>query len=143
MSEWISQPATQTSAVGIRVPAELEQLTMLRALAETVGLIADFALDEVTDLRVALDEVATALIMAAVAGSRIDCEFDFDDRRMLVRVTALAADSDALDEHGFGWHVLQTLTENLVAQQHAYDASTGGYPTVVEFSRLRGEVDDR
>lgn len=82
MSEWISQPMTDTSVVGIRIPAELGQLTMLRALAETVALIGDFALDEVTDIRVAVDEVATALIVAAVPGSGIGCDFDYDGLRM-------------------------------------------------------------
>lgn len=141
MTEWISRPATDTSTVGLRVPAELEQLTMLRALAETVALIADFALDEVTDIRVALDEVATALIVAAVPGSHIACDFDFDEQRMLVRVGGTAVDADALDENGFGWHVLDTITENLTAHRHPFDPAAGGYPVLVEFSRLRGVAD--
>ncbi|MFC9995048.1 ATP-binding protein [Nocardia sp. NPDC127526] len=142
MTEWISREKTDTSAIGIRIPADLGQLTMLRALAETVALIADFALDEVTDVRVALDEVATALIVGAVPGSCLDCDFDFDEQRMRVRVTAVAADSEALDEGGFGWHVLQTLTESLTAHTGSFDRASGGYPTVVEFSRMRGEGDD-
>ncbi|QLY27668.1 ATP-binding protein [Nocardia huaxiensis] len=142
MSEWLSKPMTDTSTVGIRVPADLAQLTMLRALAETVALIADFALDEVTDIRVALDEVATSLIVAAAPGSDIECEFDFDDEQMSVRVSAFTAEEDALDQDGFGWHVLQTITETITARRRPFDELAGGYPTVIEFSRLRGEVDD-
>ncbi|WP_067824525.1 ATP-binding protein [Nocardia inohanensis] len=142
MTEWISRPATDTSTVGLRVPAELDQLTMLRALAETVALIADFALDEVTDIRVALDEVATALIVAAVPGSYVACDFDFDEQRMQVRVGGTCTGPDALDENGFGWHVLDTITEDLTAHHQPYDPASGGYPTVVEFSRLRGSADD-
>ncbi|MFI6871729.1 ATP-binding protein [Nocardia sp. NPDC050406] len=142
MSEWTSETDTDTAtAIGIRIPADLGQLTMLRALAETVALIADFALDEVTDIRVALDEVATALIVAAAPGSTIGCEFDYDDESMRVRVSAVAADEDALDETGFSWHVLETLTETIVAHRSPFDISTNGYPTVVEFSRLRGDAD--
>lgn len=143
MSDWISQPETDTAAIGIRIPAELGQLTMLRALAETVALIADFALDEVTDIRVALDEVVTALIVAAVPETTIGCDFDFDHERMRVRVSAVAVDADALDETGFAWHVLETITETIAAERSPFDATTGGYPTLVEFSRVRGEVDVR
>ncbi|WP_330181375.1 ATP-binding protein [Nocardia sp. NBC_01503] len=141
MSEWISQPMTDTSVVGIRIPAELGQLTMLRALAETVALIGDFALDEVTDIRVAVDEVATALIVAAVPGSGIGCDFDYDGLRMRVRVSGVMVDSGSLDQGGFGWHVLRTLTESIAAQTGPYDATTGGFPTTVEFCRSRGESD--
>ncbi|WP_228806575.1 hypothetical protein [Nocardia cyriacigeorgica] len=70
MTEHVSRiTADPTTTVGVRVPAELGQLLMLRALTETVSLIADFALDEVTDIRLALDEVATSLILDAVPGS--------------------------------------------------------------------------
>ncbi|MBF6175707.1 ATP-binding protein [Nocardia blacklockiae] len=141
MSEWVSKSPVQTSSVGIRVPAELNQLTMLRALAETVALIADFALDEVTDIRVALDEIATALIAEAVPGSEIDCEFAAADDAMTVRVTGVAEIEDALDENGFGWHVLQTITHTLSARTDDFDTARSGYPVVVEFSRARGEAD--
>ncbi|WP_067542677.1 ATP-binding protein [Nocardia crassostreae] len=142
MTEWMSRAKTDTSAIGIRIPADVEQLTMLRALAETVALVADFALDEVTDVRVALDEVATALIVSAVPGSCVDCDFGFDEYRMRVRVAAVVIDNEAMDKAGFGWHVLQTLTESLTAQTGSFDPISGGYPTVVEFSRTRGESDD-
>ncbi|WP_024804601.1 anti-sigma factor [Nocardia sp. BMG51109] len=141
MSEWVTGTSLQASTVGVRVPAELGQLTMLRALAETVALIGDFALDEVTDIRVALDEIATALIAEAAPGSSLECDFGFDDGAMTVRVTGLAAVEDALDEHGFGWHVLRTITESVAARTDSFDPERNGYPVTVEFSRVRGEAD--
>ncbi|RDI67787.1 serine/threonine-protein kinase RsbW [Nocardia pseudobrasiliensis] len=141
MSEWVSRSPAQTSTVGIRVPAELGQLTMLRALAETVALIADFALDEVTDIRVALDEIATALIAEAAPGSSVDCDFSYNDGRMTVHVTGVVAVSDALDQNSFGWHVLQTITDSISAETAPFDATRNGYPVVVEFGRARGEAD--
>ncbi|WP_280262593.1 ATP-binding protein [Nocardia wallacei] len=142
MSEWVARSPVQTSNVGVRVPADLNQLTMLRALAETVALIADFALDEVTDIRVALDEVATALIAEAAPASAIHCDFDYDDGAMTVRVSAVTGVEDAFDENGFGWHVLRTITDDLGARTEPFDAERNGYPVTVEFSRARGEADD-
>jgi serine/threonine-protein kinase RsbW len=127
--------------VAVRVPADFAQLTMLRALAETVALIVDFALDEVTDIRVAVDEVATALMSAAVADSSVQCEFDYVDGRMMVAITGLMTTDDALDEHGFGWHVLRTIADAPTARSGPFDIELGGYPVTVEFGRARGERD--
>src|SRR5690606_10944100 len=51
VSDSVETTSRDTTTVGVRVPAEHEQLVMLRALAEMVALIADFGLDEVTDTR--------------------------------------------------------------------------------------------
>ncbi|WP_345495009.1 anti-sigma factor [Nocardia callitridis] len=123
------------------MPAQLEQLTMLRALAETVALIADFALDEVTDIRLALDEVATALILDAVPSSELDCQFTYDTDRMFVHVASVAGTQSAVGQVGFGWHIVRTLTESITATQDPYDAMADGYPTVVDFSWVRGDAD--
>lgn len=36
-------------------------------------------------------------------------------------------DSGSLDQGGFGWHVLRTLTESIAAQTGPYDATTGDF----------------
>ncbi|GAB2661159.1 anti-sigma factor [Nocardia goodfellowii] len=126
----------------MRLPAQFEQLTMLRALAETVSLIADFALDEVTDIRLALDEVATSLIMEAVPESTLDCEFTYDDRQMFVHVASISSSEAVVGQAGFGWHIVRTLTASIAAVQEPFDATVGGFPTTVDFSWVRGVADD-
>ncbi|MFG3524447.1 MULTISPECIES: ATP-binding protein [Nocardia] len=140
LSEWISpsaDPAPAGSVVGVRVLAQARQLLMLRALAETVALMAEFALDEVTDIRVALDEIATALIERAVPGSSIECDFGYDGDRMSVAVTAVAVTPEALHRDGLGWHVLTSITDSLEATTAPFDSAVAGYPVTVEFRRLR------
>ncbi len=124
--------------VGVRVPAEFEQLTMLRALTETALLMAELPLDEVTDIQVAVDEIATAVMDSAVMGSELECEFGFGDGRIAVFVSAVAGTRYPIDEHGFGWHVIHTITESLTADVGSYDAVAGGYPVTVEFGRAGG-----
>ncbi|MFQ6331820.1 ATP-binding protein [Nocardia sp. CWNU-33] len=131
----------ETTTIGIQVPAQLEQLTMLRALAETVAMIADFALDEVTDIRLALDEVATSLILDAVPGSTIDCEFSYDQTQMFVHVASIAAAETVVAHAGFGWHIVRTLTDSIAAVQSPFDSVVSGYPTAVDFSWVRGASD--
>jgi hypothetical protein len=52
--------------VGVRVVAQYARLAMLRALTETVLLLGELTLDEVTEIQVALDEIVTGLMDAAL-----------------------------------------------------------------------------
>ncbi|WP_245547150.1 anti-sigma factor [Nocardia brevicatena] len=133
--------SADTTTIGVRVPARLEQLVMLRALAETVSLIADFGLDEVTDIRLALDEVATSLIVDAALGTALGCDFTYNDHRMTVHVTATAVSDSLQHQESFGWHIVRTLTRSVEVVQQPYDAVAGGYPTDVEFTWARGGSD--
>lgn len=132
----------RSNVLGLRIPADAGQLGMLRAITETIMLTADFTLDVVTDLRVALDEVATALIVAAVPGALIDCEFRYDAEAITVRVSSVGATDNAIDEDGFAWHVLGTLTDSLEITPGTFDDRCGGYPILVQFSRVRSDADD-
>ncbi|WP_406230895.1 ATP-binding protein [Nocardia sp. NBC_01009] len=143
MTEWTTEQASGSTTIEIRVPALLDQLVMLRALAETVALIADFGLDEVTDIRLALDEIATELILDAVADTTIDCRFTYRESAMLVRVSSVAASNTVPGQGSFGWHIVRTLTDTVHAVQAPLDAATGGYPTVVDFHWVRGGSDGR
>ncbi|BDT86632.1 anti-sigma factor [Nocardia cyriacigeorgica] len=134
--------ADTTTTVGVRVPADLDQLLMLRALAETVSLIADFALDEVTDIRLALDEVATSLILDAVPDTELTCDFSYGDNRMTVAVSSVAATESVGDRHSFGWHIVRTLTESISTEQRPFDQNAGGYPTTAQFTWVRGGGSD-
>ncbi|WP_216899145.1 anti-sigma factor [Nocardia alni] len=124
--------------VGVRVSAEFEQLTMLRALTETALLMAEMPLDEVTDIQVAVDEIATAVIDSAVLGSELKCEFGFHVGWVSVFITAVAGTRYPIDEQGLGWHVVRTITDSLSADVGSFDAVAGGYPVTVEFDRTGG-----
>ncbi|MFJ4653312.1 anti-sigma factor [Nocardia sp. NPDC088792] len=127
------------TTVGLRVNAEPEQLTMLRALAETVTLLADFDVEEVNDIRLVLDEVATILIGDAVSGSKLDCEVTYGGAEVAVRVTAVTSSENVLEDVGLSWNIVRALTDSLDATRGVYARPVGGYPTVVEFRWVRGE----
>ncbi|APE38386.1 hypothetical protein BOX37_15815 [Nocardia mangyaensis] len=129
--------APRSTSVGFQVPAQLDQLTMVHALAETVLLVGGFALDEVTDLLLAVDEVVTALVLVAVPDSLIDCAFTGGDGALGARITAVSHTDSPIDEHAFGWHVVATLTDALRTENAAFDPDHNGYPTTVEFGWIR------
>lgn len=136
-SERIIADSRHSASVHVRIGAELEQLVLVRAIAETAALLADFTLDEVADIRMALDEAATCLILAAAPDSRIRCDFTADGFRMRITVRAVCAEPDPIDESGLGWNVLHTITDHLAVEHTPYDAVRGGWPVCVTFSRVR------
>ncbi|MDO3646335.1 ATP-binding protein [Nocardia mangyaensis] len=136
-SERITANSRHSASVHVRIGAELGQLVLVRAIAETAALLADFTLDEVADIRMALDEAATCLILAAAPDSRIRCDFTADAFRMRITVRGVCAEPNPIDESGFGWNVLHTITDHLAVEHDPYDAVRGGWPVIVTFSRLR------
>ncbi|MFE3099480.1 anti-sigma factor [Nocardia tengchongensis] len=130
---------SRSGPVALRVRADAGQLEMLRAIAETIMLTADFTIDVVIDVRVALDQVATTLIAAAVPGVALECEFHFDEERVRIRVTSVIGAGGGLIEHSFGWHFVEALTDSIIVDSANFDTVRRGYPVTVEFTRKRGE----
>ncbi|WP_054813683.1 anti-sigma factor [Nocardia arizonensis] len=137
------EPVSHSSTTAVRVPARIDQLIMVRALAETISLIADFALDEVTDIRLALDEVATSLVLDAAPDTCLYCDFTYDECQMRVHVAAVAASDTVSAQAGLGHHIVRTLTESVTVTRSAFDPAAGGYPTVIEFNRVRAVTADQ
>ncbi len=126
--------------VEIRVAAQLTQLPIVRGLAETLVLLSDFTLDEVADVRLAVDEVCSTIIAIAGPDTLLTCQFLVGDSELQVRVDGVAAAQGMPDQRSFGWHVLRTLCDEVIAEQQDFDASVSGYPTTVRFRRVRGKA---
>ncbi|MEU8899718.1 anti-sigma factor [Nocardia sp. NPDC048505] len=120
--------------------ASVTQLPIVRGLAETLVLLSEFTLDEVADIRLAVDEVCSTLIAVAKPGSSLHCRFTIGDTELLVHVSGIAGAEGMPDQRSFGWHVLRTLTDSVQATQDPYDSAASGYPTSVEFRRVRGKA---
>lgn len=135
----MSPPASNYTEVAVRTPAVAGQLGTLRALAETVCLIADFGIDTAVDLRIAVDEVASALVRAAVPGTEIDCRFHCDEQSMGVHIHGVVDALTDFETDGVGWHMLRSLTDGVHVTTEPYDRTLAGFPVAVRFARTRGE----
>ncbi|UFS97475.1 ATP-binding protein [Nocardia huaxiensis] len=135
-----AEQGLRATPVEIGVAASVSQLPIVRGLAETLVLLSDFTLDEVADIRLAVDEAASTVIAIAAPGTTLQCRFTVGDTDLVVRVSGIAATEGMPDQRSFGWHVLRTLTDDITATQGAYDPAISGYPTAVEFRRVRGKA---
>ncbi|MGX1778716.1 anti-sigma factor [Nocardia brasiliensis] len=135
------QTSVLAHRVSLELAAELRELGMLRALTDTVCMMADITLDAIPDIRLVVSEAATAMMLEARPGSTLRCEFDYTRRRFSARIAATAT-RDAEDRRDpLSWQLVQLLTDSAESTRDPFDPAAGGYPTVIEFSWERGTSD--
>lgn len=128
-------PVSHTGAIGVTVAARAEMLPMLRSVVETVLLTADFTLDVVADVRVAIDEVVTALVRAQ-PGIEVACALQYDRRRVEVRMSARTSTADLLPKNSLSRHLLESMVDGFSIDYRA-DGRPETYRMVVCFDRRR------
>lgn len=99
--------------VELRVDADAPWLASVRLLAGDLATRADFDLDTVADLKLAVDEACAELIRSALPGSVLTCTFSIRGDVLTVTAVVPAAAWARIDEQGFGWRVLTTLADDV------------------------------
>ena len=69
-------------AVEIRLPADSAYLSVLRTATAGLAARLDFTLDEIEDLRIAVDEACAMLLPHAVETAQLTCTFELTPRRL-------------------------------------------------------------
>jgi serine/threonine-protein kinase RsbW len=102
--------------VNIRMPADGAYLSVLRTATAGLAARLDFTLDEIEDMRIAVDEACAMLLSQAIPGSDLQCDFTLgqDSMTVSVSVSCLAPRVPAGDT--FAWTVLTALAGSVDAQ---------------------------
>lgn len=95
--------------VRIAVPADPSYLSLLRSAAASLGARLDLTLDEIDDLRIAVDEAGALLLPRADPGSPLRCVFGIGVDELTVAVAVRCVDAGPLSAPSFAWTVLQAL----------------------------------
>jgi serine/threonine-protein kinase RsbW len=110
------------AVVELRLSARPALIPTVRTVASDLAGRADFDLDAISDLRMAVDEACTTLVRLTTEEDMLTCVFTLSDDSIGVKVTARAAWAGAkVSTESFGWRVLQTLADEVVA----YDGDEG------------------
>ncbi|MEV0404646.1 anti-sigma factor [Actinoallomurus sp. NPDC050550] len=104
--------------VTVRLPADSAYLSVLRTATAGLAARLDFNLDEIEDLRIAIDEACAMLLAQAVPGTDLTCEFELNDDAMSISVSVLTVDGLEPSRDTFAWTVLSSLAGDV-------DASVG------------------
>jgi serine/threonine-protein kinase RsbW len=110
--------------VTVRLPADSAYLSVLRTVTTGLAARLDFNLDEIEDLRIAIDEACAMLLAQAVPGTDLTCEFELTDDAMSIGVSVLTVDGRQPSRDTFAWTVLSSLAGDVDAEVGADDRVT-------------------
>ena len=108
-------PVAPDDHVELRVPASGAYLAVLRTATAGLAARLDFSIDDIEDLRIAVDEACALLLPLATPGSRIDCRFDLRPHQFQVAVSVPSATIVPPPRDTFAWTVLTALAGEVEA----------------------------
>jgi serine/threonine-protein kinase RsbW len=120
---------TRRDEVVLHVPANAGYVALLRTVVGGCAGHRNFTLDQIDDLRMAVDEAAGQLLKHVV-GDGVELAVAEGDHALEVRVSAAtSADGVVIDRESFTWTILQVLADEL-------DVRTEGSRTIVTLRAL-------
>jgi serine/threonine-protein kinase RsbW len=123
-----SGAATVEDVVEIRLPADSAYLSVLRTATAGLAARLDFTLDEIEDLRIAVDEACAMLLPHAIETAQLRCRFELAPETLSVTVTIPTTRGQLPERDTFSWTVLSAL---------AGDVDTGNNDEREVWIRLR------
>jgi len=102
-------PGGAGDVVTIRLPAAGAYLSILRTATAGLAARLDFTLDEIEDLRIAVDEACAILLAQAQPGVDLECEFELSRDLIRISVGVLTLDGQTPARDTFAWTVLSAL----------------------------------
>jgi serine/threonine-protein kinase RsbW len=127
-----ARTAQGDDVVELRLPADGAYLSVLRTATAGLAARLDFTLDEIEDLRIAVDEACALLLPDAVRDSEMTCVFSLAAEALSVTVSVPSRTGRVPRRNTFAWTVLTALAG-------AVDAAAGSDGTVsVTLVKQRG-----
>src|SRR5687768_3981447 len=100
-----------SEVIRLSVPAEAGYLTVVRTAAAAVAGRLNATVDDIEDLRIAVNEACAVLLAHADAGADLSCRFEIgDDGRLGFRVVVPSSQGEVPEPGSFAWMVLESLT---------------------------------
>ncbi len=106
------RPATgdhDVDIVELGVPARTAYVSVLRTTAAALAARLDFTLDEIEDLKIAVDEASALLLAQAVPDSPLSCRFELGGDELVVSVSVHSRNPRVPSRSSFAWTVLAAL----------------------------------
>lgn len=98
-------------ALELRTAASTIVIPTIRTVAADLAARADFDLDSIDDLRMAVDDLCAILVRIAADKGGLKCAFTVRRERIEVDVEIDVA--DPLPTGSFGWRILECLTDGV------------------------------
>lgn len=123
--------------VEVRVAADPAQLAVMRAVAGDLAMRADYDVDSIADLRLAVDEACTTLIRLAAPAASLVCRFRTGDDRLSMTAEVLSDDAFGPRKDTFSWRVLSALADVVSTSVEPDPAANGSHLVRIELTKGR------
>ncbi len=107
-----NHPGTGTRTrddVSLRLPADGAYISVLRTATAALASRLDFTLDDIEDLRIAVDEAVAMMLPKAIPGTSLTCDFSLRGDVLDVAVRIPTIDGALPSRDTFAWTVLTAL----------------------------------
>ncbi len=125
-----------TSDVELRVPADATFVAVLRSVTAGLAARCDLTLDEIEDLRLAVDEACALLLPHAGPDTSMTTRFALRPDHLDLSISVPAEPDAAPDRGGFGWTVLCALADEV-------HVSSSGQELVIAVTKRRASATTR
>ncbi len=122
--------------VVLRLPAQGAYLSVLRTATASLASRLDFTIDDIEDLRIAVDEACAMLLSQAIAGADLQCAFELSADAIAVAVSVPTLDGEVPSRDTFAWTVLTALAGEV-------DATVDADKTVtISLRKTKADLDE-
>ena len=120
--------APTRDVVSLRLPADSAYLSVLRTAAAGLASRLDFTLDDIEDLRIAVDEACAMLLPRANGTAVLECTFELKPAVLEISVSVPTTDGALPSRDTFAWTVLTALAGEV-------DATANGGTVTITMSK--------
>lgn len=104
-----------TDTVTLTFAADTRNVALARTIAAAMAARADLPIDQLEDLRLAVDEAVTQVLAAAPRDADVACEFRIESHRVHVQIASSTTATSVPSTTSFGWTVLSALVDTVEA----------------------------
>ena len=116
MTQVTREPSAAEDVVVLGVPAAGAYLGVLRTATAGLAARLQFTLDEIEDLRIAVDEACAMLLPIATRNAELSCRFTVTDDSLTVETSVPTMSAGPrLPAESFSWKVLSALADEIDA----------------------------
>lgn len=112
----VSRATELRDVVVLTLPSTSAYLSVLRTATAGLAARLDFTLDEIEDLRIAVDEACAMLLSGPVEGAELTCRFELSGDQINVSITMPTRGERLPSRETFAWTVLSALAGQVDAR---------------------------
>lgn len=131
------EPVDELRAVEVRVAAEAAQLSVMRAVVGDLAMRADFDVDSIADLRLAVDEACSTLVRLATPTAPLVCRFRTENGGLSLQAEVTSKDSSGPRTGTFSWRVLSALADDVASSVEPAEEGVGTYVVRIDLRKGR------